>query len=92
MTQYARKKLRKIGVFVAGFSLIILSVLIGWLPGPGFIILFPLGLSILATEFPWAKNLMKKGREKIAYLTGRFIPKKEKPAAHVPTPTQPDKP
>ncbi|MCC6547384.1 PGPGW domain-containing protein [Candidatus Sumerlaeota bacterium] len=91
MTQYTRKKLRKIAVFIGGFTLIILSVVVGVLPGPGFIILFPLGLSVLATEFPWAKNLLKKCREKFAIVTGVFIPKKEKPPARANVRAQIDK-
>jgi hypothetical protein len=31
------------------------------LPGPAFIVI-PLGLAILATEFVWAKKLLKKGK------------------------------
>lgn len=34
------------------------------LPGPAFIVI-PVALGILATEFVWAKNLIKKVRSKI---------------------------
>jgi tellurite resistance protein TerC len=45
------------------------------LPGPAFIVI-PVGLSILATEFLWARRWMHK----IRGLAGR-LNKKKKPAA-----------
>jgi hypothetical protein len=41
-------------VFIVGFFFILLSGLIGWLPGPGGMPPFILGIAILATEFAWA--------------------------------------
>lgn len=49
---------RPIALFV-GFSLIILAGLIGWLPGPGGIPLFILGIAILASEYEWADRLKR---------------------------------
>lgn len=36
----------------------VISVSIGWLPGPGGIPLFLVGLAVLATEFVWAARLL----------------------------------
>jgi len=54
----ARRNVRKLGVLVAGSLVLLTAILIGPLPGPGFLILAPIGVGILATEFVWAKSLM----------------------------------
>lgn len=48
---------RRILTFIVGVLLVISSGLIGWLPGPGGMILFLLGIAVLATEFAWAERL-----------------------------------
>lgn len=40
-----------------GMLFVITSGLIGWLPGPGGIPLFLIGITILATEFRWAERI-----------------------------------
>lgn len=47
----------RIGVGVLGALLLILSALTGWLPGPGGIPLFLIGMAVLASEFRWAHRL-----------------------------------
>lgn len=49
--------LRRPLVLIVGFLLILLSLLIGWVPGPGGMIPFLLGIAVLATEFVWAERL-----------------------------------
>jgi hypothetical protein len=49
--------IRKPIVFIVGMLFVIASVLTGWLPGPGGIPLFLIGIAILATEFAWALRL-----------------------------------
>ena len=39
-----------------GFTLILTAGAIGWLPGPGGIPLFLLGIFVLASEFKWADD------------------------------------
>lgn len=48
---------RKPLVMIVGGLFIIAAGLTGWLPGPGGIPLFLIGIAILATEFEWAKGL-----------------------------------
>lgn len=65
---------KRILVDVAGFGLIILSLLIGWLPGPGGIPIFLAGLGLLSINNKWAKDLIdyiEKNRQKFEakYLT-----------------------
>lgn len=48
---------RRILTFILGALLVISAGLIGPLPGPGGMILFLLGIAVLATEFVWAERL-----------------------------------
>lgn len=48
---------RKPIVMVVGLLFIIAAAATGWLPGPGGIPLFLIGIAILATEFEWAERI-----------------------------------
>lgn len=52
---------RKVVVAVVGGSVVLVGVAMVVLPGPAFLVI-PLGLAILATEFIWAKQWLKKAR------------------------------
>ncbi len=43
--------------FVAGVSLMVLGLGIGWLPGPGGFVAL-IGLALLASEIPWVATIM----------------------------------
>lgn len=45
-------------VGVVGVSIMLLAISIGWLPGPGGVPLFLVGLAVLATEFVWASKVL----------------------------------
>lgn len=51
------KTLRRPIVIVIGFLFVIAAGLTGWIPGPGGIPLFLIGVAILATEYAWAERL-----------------------------------
>ena len=57
--------LRRILIGVVGGTVVIIGVALLVLPGPGLVTI-ALGLAILATEFVWARALLKKAREAIA--------------------------
>jgi len=50
-------------VAVIGFTVLLIGIVMIILPGPAFIII-PFGMAILATEFIWAKKLLKKVKSK----------------------------
>lgn len=52
--------IRKPLVLILGGLFIITAALTGWIPGPGGIPLFLIGIAILATEFAWAKRVRDK--------------------------------
>jgi uncharacterized protein (TIGR02611 family) len=59
------KQAKRLIVAVLGFTVLLAGGAMIVLPGPAFIVI-PLGLAILATEFVWARNLLKKVKEKIS--------------------------
>ena len=52
---------RRIVVFVLGGTLLLVGVLLLVLPGPGLLVIF-LGLTLLATEFVWARLWLRRLR------------------------------
>ena len=58
------RKIKKIIIAVIGFTVLAFGILLIVFPGPAFIVI-PVGLSILATEFVWAKKLLEKVKKGI---------------------------
>lgn len=52
-------RIRKPIVLTVGMLFILLSGALGWLPGPGGIPLFLIGIAILSTEYHWAERLKR---------------------------------
>lgn len=57
--------LRRAVVAVIGFTVLLIGLAMVVLPGPAIVVI-PLGLAILATEFVWARRLLVKARATIA--------------------------
>lgn len=54
-------RLRKLIVALIGGTIVLFGLALIVLPGPAFIVL-PLGLTILATEFAWARRAIRRGQ------------------------------
>lgn len=54
-------RLRKTFIGIAGGTVIVFGIALVVLPGPASIVI-PLGIAILATEFAWARRVLKRGR------------------------------
>jgi uncharacterized protein (TIGR02611 family) len=52
---------RRVIVFVIGTTVILIGVALLVLPGPGWVTIFG-GLAILATEFAWARWILKRAQ------------------------------
>jgi len=65
---------KRIVAVVIGSTVTLIGVALLVLPGPAFIVI-PIGLSILATEFLWARRLLKKAREMATNLVSDQPPK-----------------
>ncbi len=55
------EKVRRIFRIVAGFTLLLVGVVMLVTPGPGWVVIL-LGLGLLAAEFIWARRLMNRIR------------------------------
>jgi len=62
--------LRKAIVAVVGFTVVLIGVVMVVTPGPAIVVI-PLGLAILATEFVWAQKLLKWSKEKLKNRLGK---------------------
>ena len=58
----------RIAITVLGSAVIAAGVVLLPLPGPGWLIIFA-GLGLLATEYEWAKRLLRFGRAQLARWT-----------------------
>ncbi|HYJ04029.1 MAG TPA: PGPGW domain-containing protein [Chthoniobacterales bacterium] len=64
------RPLRKPIVAVIGSTIFLIGVAMIVLPGPAIIVI-PVGLGILATEFAWARRAIRRARVMIAKARGR---------------------
>jgi tellurite resistance protein TerC len=62
--------LRKLIVAVIGVTVLLLGIAMIVLPGPALLVI-PVGLAILATEFAWARRAVRRARVMIAKARGR---------------------
>ncbi len=58
------RRIKKIFIAIIGFTVLLAGIAMIVLPGPAIIVI-PLGLAILATEFIWARKLLKSLRDKL---------------------------
>ena len=58
------KQIKKLVIFLIGISVLLFGCVLFFTPGPAIVVI-PIGLGILATEFIWAKKLLKKFKEKV---------------------------
>jgi uncharacterized membrane protein len=53
------RNVRKVIIALIGLSVLLIGIAMTFLPGPAVIVI-PVGLGILATEFVWARSLLDK--------------------------------
>ena len=58
---------KRLVIIVIGFTILAIGIVMIVLPGPSILVI-PVGLAILATEFVWARKLLTIVRERIARL------------------------
>jgi uncharacterized protein (TIGR02611 family) len=54
----------KLIILVVGATIMLLGIVLIFTPGPAFIVI-PIGLAILATEFAWARHLLRQVKGKV---------------------------
>jgi tellurite resistance protein TerC len=58
---------KRVIVIVVGFTILAVGVAMIVLPGPAVVVI-PIGLAILASEFLWAKNLLATVKERFVRM------------------------
>lgn len=58
------RKIKKFIVAVIGFTIMLVGLIVVFLPGPAILII-PVGIAILATEFVWAEKLLHQFKFKV---------------------------
>lgn len=74
MNQFLNKTLKnvkRIIIGVIGTTILLIGLALIVLPGPAFIVI-PVGLAILATEFAWAKRLLKRVKQQVEHRKNSF--------------------
>lgn len=64
---------RQVVVAVIGGTVVLLGLALLVLPGPAFIVI-PAGVAILATEFAWARRMLKRMKTQANTMLGRPNP------------------
>lgn len=64
MNDWSVKKLKRLIVAVIGITVLIIGIAMLVLPGPAIVVI-PVGLGILATEFAWARRALQMVRDRI---------------------------
>jgi len=57
----SKQQAKRLIIAVAGFTVLAIGTAMIVLPGPAIVII-PIGLGILATEFVWARSLLRKAK------------------------------
>jgi len=67
MYGWSLKQLKRLIVAVVGVTILVIGIAMIVLPGPAIVVI-PVALGILATEFAWARRLLQIVRERIQRL------------------------
>lgn len=67
----SRPTIRKVVIAVIGFTVLLIGIIMIALPGPAVIVI-PVGLAILATEFAWARRILRRGSVFVARVRERW--------------------
>jgi uncharacterized protein (TIGR02611 family) len=63
------KVLRRVVIGLIGGTIVLFGLILIFLPGPGSLVI-PIGLVVLATEFAWARYLLRRGKWAIKKARG----------------------
>lgn len=61
------KQAKRLIIIVFGFTILAAGIAMIVLPGPAIVVI-PIGLGVLATEFIWARKLLDKVKARIARM------------------------
>ncbi len=75
---YSLRVARRIVIATIGGTVVLIGVAVLVLPGPAVVVI-PLGLAILATEFVWARRWLRKLKRMIPKMNGNGAKAETKP-------------
>ena len=75
---------RRLIVAVVGSTVVLIGLAMLLLPGPAVIVI-PAGLAILATEFAWARHLLKEVKRRVGLEQAAKADEQRKPAGSPPS-------
>jgi hypothetical protein len=61
VASFGLKQIRRVVIFVIGMSVLLFGVVLLVMPGPAVVVI-PAGLAILAIEFRWARNWLRRAK------------------------------
>ena len=70
----SRPRLRRFLLGTIGFSVVLIGLVMIVLPGPAIIIV-PLGIALLASEFAWARRVWRRGTILVSRIRGKPVPR-----------------
>jgi len=73
------KTAKRLIIFVIGGTVVLIGVVLLVAPGPATVVI-PIGLAILATEFVWARRLLKRFRDTAGDIVRYYWPPQQPPA------------
>jgi len=79
--RFIRRSGKRIAITVVGFALLIVAALIIPVPGPWSILLALVALSILASEYVWARRLLTFAKQKTEQVRGAMLQRRTGRAA-----------
>ena len=68
------RRAKRVIIFVVGGTVLLFGIVLIFTPGPAIVVI-PIGLAILATEFVWARKLLDKVKEKIKFGKNKLMKK-----------------
>jgi len=83
------EQVRRIFRIIAGFTLLLVGLVMVFTPGPGWLVIL-LGLGLLAAEFVWARRLMDRIKHESGRIKDTMLgrPDASKPVARAPAPVE----
>jgi uncharacterized protein (TIGR02611 family) len=72
----AARQAKRLIIGTVGLTVVLIGVVMVVLPGPAVLVI-PAGLGILATEFMWARRLLKTIKGKFQNAMGKGTPSQE---------------
>lgn len=66
------QQVRRVFLVLAGFTLVLLGIIMVFTPGPGTPVIL-LGLALLAAEFVWARRIMERLKRESARLRDTLL-------------------